>query len=600
MKCCGPRPYEPSDDTQLCCAGRLFPIEGERILCTDGIVHSLQETVCEGVRYGVANGECCGKVLMDDTKTCCQGFVYSKEEHGTECCGRVAYDPSAQPQPLCCEDSLYPSAPGLQCCGNQAIDPTERQCCGAEGHRFAFLRNSGHTCCGQTAGDYDPSQHTCCQGLLHKFVQNGDCCGNDVVRNSSKEICCGGIVQVKSFENDTVCCNGHILDGRRYQCCGNRSLQRRSTSQCCNGIVYDSRHQQCMEGEVQAKGAEETTVHARRIFARQTEHAQRITQDATDMADDDIEKTTDAEGQTAHVHERMIPRGSMEATLVTCDSMDYDSEVKGCCHGVLYRLANETCADGLVLGLCDGQDAYNPLTHGCCGDKVYNRSVDYCDETTTLVNPNTESSGQGNSTQTSTSTPGVPLCGGLGYDQALQGCCDDRVYNLSTEYCHNNSMVIPKFPSQPDRRQSTTVTTTIESATDDGFFLVTHEPCSVIRARENVSDDLQCCGSLLYNPLNATCCQGITNDGDTTVVAWSAVTEGVVAGHCCRETAYDSSTAVCCNGEVVRKEWLTPDVFNGCCPEGQSWNRFLEACEPSPTRETILTDGPSGMSPDEY
>ncbi|XP_038047526.1 uncharacterized protein LOC119721521 [Patiria miniata] len=610
-ECCGPRPHELTDDTQICCKDRLHPTAGGRTLCTDGIVHSPMETVCDGVRYDVANGQCCGKVIMDDTKICCQGFIYSKEDHGTECCGKVAYDPSALPLPLCCDGTLHLDASDLQCCGNQVINSTERECCGVEGHRFAFLRSSGQTCCGLTAGDYDSSQHTCCQGLLHKFLPNGECCGNAVVRDTSKEVCCGGLIQRKQYKEDTLCCNGHILDSRRFTCCGNVTLQRRSRLpyRCCNGIIFNRQSQLCEAGEVRAKDSEETTAveettNARRMFARQTEHAQRFTRDATDTADYDIQLTTEAEGQTAHVQERMMPwlPGATDATPVACDGLSYDIQVQGCCQGVLYRLANETCMNGSVLGLCDSQSVYNPLTHGCCGGQVYNQSIKYCDETTTLVSYNSESSEQSNDIKPSTSAPEDQLCGGRVYNQTLQGCCDDRLYNLITEYCRDNSTVMPMVPSQPDRRESTTASTTttaIESTTDEGFMLVTQEPCSVIRVRENASEEMDCCGSLLYHPLNATCCQGITDQGDGTVVAWSAVTEDVVAGRCCAETAYHPTLAVCCNGEVFGRAWLTPDIFNGCCPEGEQWNRILEVCEPIPTQEPITMDGSSGMSPDD-
>ena len=60
----------------MCCGDRLHSTADGRILCTDGVAHSPRETVCDGVRYDVADGHCCGKRLMDeDSDICCQGFV---------------------------------------------------------------------------------------------------------------------------------------------------------------------------------------------------------------------------------------------------------------------------------------------------------------------------------------------------------------------------------------------------------------------------------------------------------------------------------------------------------------------------------------------
>ena len=64
----------PSAGADTCCSGRLFPRDGDRTECTDGVAHRPNETVCNGQIYLVSGGQCCGTVLMDPvTEICCQG-----------------------------------------------------------------------------------------------------------------------------------------------------------------------------------------------------------------------------------------------------------------------------------------------------------------------------------------------------------------------------------------------------------------------------------------------------------------------------------------------------------------------------------------------
>ncbi|XP_033627482.1 uncharacterized protein LOC117290279 [Asterias rubens] len=609
MECCGNRPFDLLDGAETCCDDKLYSSDSRQTLCTDGVAHSPIETVCNGVLYGVANGDCCGRSIINDTTICCDGHMYSKVDHGTHCCGRVAYDPASQPSPLCCGDSLYTDAPTLQCCGNQAIDTTERQCCSTAGHQFALLRTSGQSCCGGSDG-YDETLHTCCQGMLHKFITDGECCGQGVVRDPSQEICCNGRIQARDYGDHTICCNNIIRDARRVICCGNASVSRQSKWQeCCNGVVINKGEQQCPDTDIQTRGLQDADIQTRgledtthRIYARQTEHAQRVAGNGTDAMELGIETTTNADGRTPHL-ERMMPRDATKTTGVVCNGLAYDPNTQGCCHGTLYKLTNETCMGGLIGGICDGI-AYNPSTHGCCGVIVFNRTTEYCDE---IVSPSADQDSEiSDGTQPTVNATLRPLCGGVIYDRLQHGCCGDQLYNLSSEYCGESETVIPRIAEQPDELSTTRVTTissyetsTVPDSTE--YPEISEEECNVLRAQENVTDDYQCCQSLLYRPENATCCQGISSSNNGTAVIWSAVTVGVAYGRCCNQTAYDSSEEVCCNERILAKTWLTPDSFNTCCKPGEKWNRFLDSCETAPTYEPFMEDETetSGMTPEE-
>ncbi|XP_072164652.1 uncharacterized protein [Diadema setosum] len=234
VQCCGDTTYDNSED--LCCDGNLYKREGQDLICTGGVAHLHAEIVCDGVKHAVRpNGVCCGRSLINSvSQICCQGVGYEKTSPDMKCCGRVPYSDTEK---LCCETSLFNIGSKSECCGSSSYDPTTHTCHKLRGESFLF-RDANHAdplVCEE--GNYDVTRHTCCDGLLHLNVVNGQCCGVQVVHNPDTHLCCNGRIHRKQY-SDTGCCGGNLYNSNIYTCCGGKTLwQYSQLFQCCRDNI---------------------------------------------------------------------------------------------------------------------------------------------------------------------------------------------------------------------------------------------------------------------------------------------------------------------------------------------------------------------------
>lgn len=223
LDCCGNGTFSTHQkEDHICCNGALQRTHHGRIQCQGTTAFNPdRETVCDGVRYPVLHGTCCGSSLMDaETEICCEGTAFPKSSSTSlACCGSIAYD-SEDPSKVCCQDVLHHNGDGKACCGTHVYNPKLQQCCGNNDLHYLYAKQEHHHCCGILL--YNSTKHQCCAGTLLSFHADVPCCGNDI-----------------STRVDTLCCEGHPV----------RKVFGAS-SKCCGRNVYDQTTQECLASDL--------------------------------------------------------------------------------------------------------------------------------------------------------------------------------------------------------------------------------------------------------------------------------------------------------------------------------------------------------------
>ncbi|XP_071810511.1 uncharacterized protein [Asterias amurensis] len=223
--CCGTTIIEQADLSVICCDGSLqLSFGGFRRDCNGGTAfNQLIETVCDGVVYPQPNGDCCGKSLYNSTgEICCSGVIYPKETPDLMCCGSTPYDSMASDQ-QCCEDTLHNNPTGsMSCCGNQQYNPQRHLCCSendpARIPAFLLEASGSRTCRSlQSADDDSTIMYTLCDGRMHLPSATGACCG-ELYIDTETSVCCGGLVRMKLYGKNSVCCEGIVVDASVTLC----------------------------------------------------------------------------------------------------------------------------------------------------------------------------------------------------------------------------------------------------------------------------------------------------------------------------------------------------------------------------------------------
>nr|XP_054758212.1 uncharacterized protein LOC129264370 isoform X1 [Lytechinus pictus] len=260
--CCLDQAYDRSVLNITCCGGKLSRKAEEETECSmaDGVVHRLDEIVCNGVRHPAGQGQCCGSNLYDPTtELCCDGFRYEAEENSV-CCGNKPYQ--ANGSHLCCNGTLHTQAEGKECCNRAAFYPSTHQCFSTGGQNIIIQLLDDHTLSATNAfcieGSYNATNQTCCDGLLHNGLR--ECCSNRVIKAPSQEICCNGAIHQKIYGEESQCCpSGQIMHQSLgcnpyhsdfgHQLCNDTEFFP-LTQGCCAGMVYSLSDAQCRDDKV--------------------------------------------------------------------------------------------------------------------------------------------------------------------------------------------------------------------------------------------------------------------------------------------------------------------------------------------------------------
>nr|XP_054758211.1 uncharacterized protein LOC129264369 [Lytechinus pictus] len=414
--CCG---YNLLTDptSQICCDGYLHERYGGRDEC-DGFTafNPATETVCEGWVFAIADGECCNDQAYDGTdQICCNGVIHTRASDRTECCSTQTYE-SDDLTSVCCNGYLSQGQAGLQCCGDMTYDPRTESCCMNDLFPFTQSRMAEHaiSCC--DADTYQSSQHTCCGGIEHKFVADGECCGIDIVRNPDEEICCGGMVWPKLQGHHIECCGGELIDTHYQTCCNGIPLLQGDPNKCCGGNVINTYIETCCGGEVHMQNDDFGCCGGVSFSSSEQDCCgSKIFNVTTEMC-------SDSDTITPLVTESIIPDAGEEEVnngvdiRLLCDEQEYDALTQTCCGNFVFDLRDDfICCNGRPSDASSGKTSccvdtpYNPTRFDCCQGELHDK-----------VN-------------------GAECCGASYYQPSKETCCDDYTISPRGETCPNES-----------------------------------------------------------------------------------------------------------------------------------------------------------------
>ncbi|XP_071962147.1 uncharacterized protein [Antedon mediterranea] len=383
--CCGEHLKNMNDDMTVCCDGKLLSTEHNRTLCTGQVSHNSTETVCEGIRYPVHDGVCCGEYILN-----------------TE-------------QEVCCENNRYPKEKDMECCGTILFNSTEDSCCKTSSE-FIYKKSQPSMCC--DVENYDNTKGTCCGGIWYTDVLAGECCGPRIIRNPSEETCCGGRIHTRDIlynfpqiccsgvmkyaqhgdhsiccegnvidSSQTSCCNGELMIKERQRCCGG-TIQNlaHGNEQCCNDRPYNSRLDACCDNSIINLSNATCVVETSTIVATETT-------DVPEINNAETSQTSELSNDIAII---VQPCASNE-THGCCSGLPFNKSERGCCDGTIYLTTESTCCGSSVCDLSKGTE--------CCEERNYNPDEQIC------------------------------CLGKLRKNKKHTACCRSRTFNYTSQFC---------------------------------------------------------------------------------------------------------------------------------------------------------------------
>lgn len=200
----------------------------------------------------------CGTGCYDPSSQVCCGGVAHDIQVGFACCG-TNYTQRSDPSDVCCGGTFHLRQTGFGCCGTDYVSmPSGTICCDG-------VVGTGGACCGTAA--FDSSRQICCGGVLRTAHINLKCCGDNVVLKS--KVCCGGTAY--DLEQSRVCCGSQYVVNSTTLCCVSTTGAARSYTYrsavaksaageiccgtvnirdgdgCCNELSYDPVTQVCAD-----------------------------------------------------------------------------------------------------------------------------------------------------------------------------------------------------------------------------------------------------------------------------------------------------------------------------------------------------------------
>ncbi|XP_015196448.2 uncharacterized protein [Lepisosteus oculatus] len=213
-----------------------------------------------------------------------------------------------------------------------------------------------------------------------------------------------------------------------------------------------------------------------------------------------------------------------------------------CCKGELYSRHSASCCAGVVseklsglISQCCGSEPYNPRYQVCCGGKLWDQQpgLRCCGQA--LYNITSELCIHHLSKVIKKETPHALLCGDRQYDNETHFCCEDlNVYTRTVRCCGN--------ASTPYRTYNP-----LNASCCNG---VIHEEVPELEGKS--CSNLKMCGSNQYNSLSSVCLHG-----KIVPVAYVEECGGAL-------NKFDSRESLCCGGQLYLK---LDDM--ACC--GQAW-----------------------------
>lgn len=267
-------------------------------------------------------------------------------------------------------------------------------------------------CC--DADTYRSSQHTCCGGVEHKFISDGECCGIDIIRNPEEEICCGGNVWPRYPGEIAECCGGELIDNNYQTCCNDIILYLGDSIECCGGSVINTYIETCCGGEVQMINDEVGCCDGMSFSSTEQGCCNtQIFDVTTEMCSElNIIMPLDLESSISDSDEEVNNGADFH---LLCDGMEYDALTQTCCGNFVFDLRDDLiCCNGKPSDASTGKTSccegtpYNPTRFDCCQGELHHK-VD-----------------------------GAECCGVSYYQPTKETCCDDHTIITRGGRCPND------------------------------------------------------------------------------------------------------------------------------------------------------------------
>ncbi|XP_058606769.1 galaxin-like isoform X1 [Onychostoma macrolepis] len=324
---------------------------------------------------------------------------------------------------------------------------------------------------------YNISGSSCCNGNITLGLSQlvADCCGS-VAYNPLNEICCNGRILTRS-STYVKCCGKDMYLTTTHLCCGkNKLFQQKENHSCCGKETYDmTTHCCCTNTTLEVKPKSETC----------------------------CPKATDSDRKTERQQGPPPTRTQPILSDLKCGSETYNPHEQICCSGNLYKAS--------ALTKCCGLDAYT-LSDGdvlCCNGTLHLNVPEQSECVGGVIYT------PGNTTCQMSTRPrvGEHCCGGQTFNPRSHICCNGHSHNKkngnfccgSEVYDHHNQFL---------------------RCCSGHLYNLTH-----LRGKA------ECCGSLLLQYDNQTCCSSSTN---------SILYDTKQNHSCCGHYYYKTSLWSCC------------------------------------------------------
>ncbi|XP_072030632.1 uncharacterized protein [Amphiura filiformis] len=593
--CCAGRVADIHPSVAGCC--RNNPYDTRTDTCDqNGLIRPTEEVqrhpnMCGYQPYHPDEHSCCGgDVLIGWGETCCFGYKFNTSTDGINaggCCGYIGYNPDTQ---ICCGENLaYKASPGkmmkkflsklfklmrikfldfllhisfsaVTCCGHVLWDPTTSEdiCCKGSLQPIQSPYGDRLNCSGQMA--YNKHRETVCDGVRYQ-QRHGHCCGKKLF-DPMEEICCSEQVYPKSSpdtrccgslpyipsDTSTICCEGSTLhyDAQGKQCCGNQAIDIHQKQCCTVGDIpyaYKTNQNTCCS----SNNAQDTCCHGNL-------HLNIKDGDCCGSAvirHPDLEMCCDGAkfSKEYGTHSMCCGKGVIDSRVYTCcNGRRIRKQLQGCCNNQVFSknrgaccgseiysfsnsqiCCNNTLHDSNLYGCCN-QNAYTKGKYGCCSREIFDPANQVCQEGKI-----------GTRERRQTTLAESPLCNGISYNEAKEGCCGTTLYGKTELRCCNGQIYNPQSAVCCGNEISFKRNGACCGETNRAYNSHKTICCNgVIRRRFDVGTT-ECCGMKNYQNVTQMCCDGKVHDRY----------DGVSNLECCGNQAFSPEVEICCKNSVV-------------------------------------------------
>ncbi|XP_071504971.1 uncharacterized protein [Diadema antillarum] len=537
---CGPYLYDPT--AELCCEGFIrgrFDQSGNERVC------------CQGSLTTFAPSQ----------QTCCVGNIHDIPTNSSRCCQTKAYDPNTH---MCHETGLVRSLEEVavypELCGLTPYDPSEDSCCGG------ILTDFGQPCCmgypahlpegvefGECCGfyAYDPHTQICCNGEVH--VREGEdmtCCGTNIMRERDREICCDGTLHSQQGGRDA--CSGHTAFNPLNETVCQGLVFPFPNADCCEARAYNVDSQICCNGFLHARTSDTLTCCGTNVYEPgdatkyccngHVSYGDAALECCGDVTINPQSQSCCQTDDAAFIFSVEPASSPAALSLSCCDVETYHSSQHLCCGGVVHMFASggECCGLDVIRHpgeeiCCDGKVVpriYGDHTECCSGRLIDNRQMTCCNDQILFPDSHTECCGN-----TVINVFFQGCCGGVSYDIYSESvaCCQGELYSMASQTCDEDTGTVLAVSYE-------TIDSGSVAPLQDSADATEESELSICGDQFYDSNIQMCCGNFVVGLMeNVICCNG------RAAQASSGKTE------CCADVAYNPRNSDCCQGVLHDK-----------------------------------------------